>query len=178
MMANETTAPSSVLKEMYERHAAELRPFAVQLTGGDWHRAEDMIQEAIVRAWLQMRKHPRRELRPRPWLRVVIRNLVIDDYRARAIRPQPLYDTEIPDTASVDPSREVLTRLLLLDALRDLSAHHREVLECVYFEGHSILTTAQKLGIPQGTVKSRSYNAVRALKTALLSRGVTQETAL
>jgi RNA polymerase sigma-70 factor (ECF subfamily) len=177
-MANDTTTLNPLLKEIYEQHAADLLPFAVQLTGYDWHRAEDMIQEAIVRAWLQLQKHPGRELRPHPWLKTVIRNIFIDDYRARMTRPHVVYDNDVADTSSVDPSREILARLLVLDGLRDLSRHHREVLECLYFEGHSMPTAAEKLGIPQGTVKSRSHHAVRALRTALASRGVTQEVAL
>ncbi|MFH8533981.1 sigma-70 family RNA polymerase sigma factor [Streptomyces tendae] len=177
-MANDTTALNTLLNEIYEQHASDLRPFAVQLTGGDWHRAEDMIQEAIVRAWQQVQKHPRRELRPRPWLKTVIRNLAIDEYRARIIRPHVVYDNDVADTTSVDPSREIFARLLVRDGLRDLSRQHREILECLYIEGHSTLSASRKLGIPQGTVKSRSHHAVRALRTALASRGVTREVVL
>ncbi|MEU0340352.1 sigma factor [Streptomyces bobili] len=64
-----------------------LVPYAARLLDGDWHKAEDVLQETAARA----RKHARflrtRGEHVRPWLYTVVKNLVIDHHRARQIRP-------------------------------------------------------------------------------------------
>jgi RNA polymerase sigma-70 factor (ECF subfamily) len=58
----------------------------------------------------------------------------------------------------------VVDTVVVLEALEKLTAAHRDVLVQLYFRGHSVAETADALGIPPGTVKSRSYHAVRALR--------------
>ena len=57
------------------------------------------------------------------------------------------------------------------DALASLSADHRTVLLETYYRGRTVTEAATTLGIPVGTVKSRSYYALRALRLALEERG-------
>jgi len=64
------------------------------------------------------------------------------------------------------------------EALRGLSTPHREVLVEVYFRGHSVDEAARVLGIPAGTVKSRTYYALRSLRQALEERGLSTVDAL
>jgi len=54
-----------------------------------------------------------------------------------------------------------------------LSADHRAVIVETYYRGRSVAEAADELGIPPGTVKSRSYYALRALRLALTERGIT-----
>jgi RNA polymerase sigma-70 factor (ECF subfamily) len=54
-----------------------------------------------------------------------------------------------------------------------LSPEHRAVLAQVYFHGLSIVDAADVLGIPAGTVKSRSFSALRALRIAFDELGIT-----
>ena len=61
----------------------------------------------------------------------------------------------------------------MADALRALSQEHRAVIVETYYRGRSVAEAAAALGIPAGTVKSRCYYALRALKLALAERGVT-----
>jgi RNA polymerase sigma-70 factor (ECF subfamily) len=63
--------------------------------------------------------------------------------------------------------------LVLTDALRGLSAAHREVVFETYFRGRTVQEAAESLGLPVGTVKSRVYYALRALRIALEEQGVT-----
>jgi RNA polymerase sigma-70 factor (ECF subfamily) len=58
----------------------------------------------------------------------------------------------------------------VLEALEGLSDDHRGVLDQIYFQGRSLGEAATALGIPAGTVKSRSYYALRALREYLSSR--------
>ncbi|MEV5148233.1 sigma-70 family RNA polymerase sigma factor [Streptomyces sp. NPDC052727] len=158
---------------IYDKHGSALIRFAARLLGGDWVRAEDILQEAAIRAWRHIGLLGQQgEDGVRPWLFTVVRNLVIDDHRARLIRPVstcPVDDLVIPVDDDIE---RTLTRQVVHDALDDLTPQQRQILHHTYFQGHSVAETAEALGIVQGTVKSRTYYAVQALKLALHNRGI------
>ncbi|MFJ2264727.1 sigma-70 family RNA polymerase sigma factor, partial [Streptomyces sp. NPDC087844] len=109
----------------------------------------------------------------RPWLVTVIRNLVIDSHRARQARPTETSDTVLADMPGPEHTDHVLTKKIVLEALEDLTPAHREILVHVQYLDHSVSQTAQALGIPPGTVKSRTHLALRSLRQALTNRGYT-----
>jgi RNA polymerase sigma-70 factor (ECF subfamily) len=74
---------------------------------------------------------------------------------------------------SLDELEGSLDRIIVTDALDSLSAEHRAVIVETYYRGRTVAEAASVLGIPVGTVKSRCYYALRALKLALAERGVT-----
>ncbi|MDN3262785.1 sigma-70 family RNA polymerase sigma factor [Streptomyces sp. CSDS2] len=160
------------VRELYARHGTTLLAYAARRLDGDWHRAQDLVQETAVRAW---RHGPSLTLSVdgiRPWLFRVLRNLVTDEHRARAVRPEaPLRgdDLVIPVADSAD---RVLAVHLVREALPDLTAQQREILHALYFRGLSVNHVSEFLDIPRGTVKSRAHYALRALERALVARGV------
>jgi RNA polymerase sigma-70 factor (ECF subfamily) len=163
----------SRLRTLYDAHAAALFAFALRLTRGDRGRAEDIVQETLVRAW----QHPQ-ALEPsrgaaRPWLFTVARRLAVDAHRARGARPREVDDLALVSMSATDDIDAALDRLLVADALAALSPQHRAVLVEVFFRDRGIDGAATALGVPAGTVKSRTYYALRALKLALSERGVT-----
>jgi RNA polymerase sigma-70 factor (ECF subfamily) len=109
----------------------------------------------------------------RPWLFTVAHHVAIDAYRARAARPAEVGDAVLESMPSADDLDARLDRLLISDALMALSAEHRGVLVETYYRGRSVAEAAEVLGVPPGTVKSRTFYALRALKLALAERGVT-----
>ncbi|MFI8192032.1 sigma-70 family RNA polymerase sigma factor [Streptomyces sp. NPDC085946] len=160
------------VRELYAEHGTALLTYAARRLDNDWHRAQDLVQEAAVRAW---RHGPSRVLSAdgiRPWLFRVLRNLVIDEHRARAVRPHVPHRLEDVVVPVGDDTDRVLTAQVVREALADLTAQQREILHGMYFQGHSVTDVSHALGIPPGTVKSRTYYAMRALKRALLARGV------
>jgi RNA polymerase sigma-70 factor (ECF subfamily) len=165
-------ADEQVLRLLHDEHAPALWGYAMRLTGGDAGRAQDAVQETLLRAW----KHPEvmdsERGSPRPWLFTTLRNVLIDEWRARKVRPEIVTD-EVPELASPDHADAAVQSWLVADALRQLSQQHREVLLECYYRGCSVAQAAQRLGIPTGTVKSRTYYALRALRLALEERGVT-----
>lgn len=174
-MRPEASHPPQALRTLYDEHAAALYGYALRLTGGDRGRAEDVVQEALIRAWRHLDTLDESRGSVRPWLFTVIRHLVVDAHRARAARPAEVGEAPlavVPDP--VDDLDAALDRIVIADALGSLSAEHRAVLLETFYRGRSVAEAATELGIPEGTVKSRSYYALRALRLALTERGVQQ----
>jgi RNA polymerase sigma-70 factor, ECF subfamily len=163
-------ADEQLLRALHDEHAAALFGYVLRLTDGDRGWAQDVVQEVLLRAW----RHPRvlSDSAPiRGWLHTVARNLVIDQWRSRHVRPE-VVSAETPEHTVPDGTDQAMESWLVTDALRRLSPQHREVLiECFYL-GRSTAEAAERLGIPAGTVKSRTHYALRALKLALEEMGV------
>ncbi len=160
------------VRAVYHHHATPLLRYAARLLNGDWHKAEDLLQEATARAWKNFTTTTD-PVSIRPWLFTVVRNLAIDHHRARAVRPpesEPADDLDLPVDDAIDV---VLTTQIVLDALDRLTPSHRNAIVLVYYRGYSVAQAAQALGVPPGTVKSRSYYALRALRDTLHANGIT-----
>lgn len=161
------------LRALFDEHARALLAYAVRLTDGDRGRAEDIVQETLLRAWRNLDRLDEDSRPVRPWLFTVAQHLAVDAGRARRARPAEVGDAGLASVAGLDQVDGALDRILITDALESLSAEHRAVIVETYFHGRTVAETAVRLGIPQGTVKSRCYYALRALKLALAERGVT-----
>jgi RNA polymerase sigma-70 factor, ECF subfamily len=164
--------PDEFLRALYHFHGSALLQFAARRLEGDWHRAEDVLQEVAIRAWQHAEELDPTTDSARPWLFTVVRNLVIDGHRARQARPPETGDLELAHRPVSDGMDHVLTSQVLIEALQDLRPTQREVLLHVHYLGRSVNQTAKVLGVPPGTVKSRTYYAARALREALHSRGL------
>lgn len=166
----------ALMRTLYQEHAGPLLTFVLRLVGGDRQRAEDIVQETLLRAWRNAhRLGGQGQPSPRPWLVTVARRIAIDGYRSESARPPETYDRELDNLHSVgDETDRVLRTMTVTDALRTLSYSHREILVETYFKGRTVPEAAQALGLPLGTAKSRVYYALRALRTALQQQGVTE----
>jgi RNA polymerase sigma-70 factor (ECF subfamily) len=150
-------------RTLYQEHAGYLHHFVVRLTAGDRHRAEELAQETLLRAWNSRAQLEHNSGTIRRWLCTVARRLVIDEHRKRKARPEEVH-VELPENI---PAPEGIDRLLssviVADALHSISDMHREVLIETHFRQRTVYETAEVLGIPVGTVKSRIYYALRAI---------------
>jgi RNA polymerase sigma-70 factor (ECF subfamily) len=156
---------------LYEAHGASLLRTISGWTRGDREAAEDLLQETMLRAWRHLDTLDERSLRP--WLLTVARRLAIDASRSRAARPQECGDEPLGQLAArQDQVQQVLDRAVLSRALAGLSGPHRTVLFHVYYLHSTMRQTAETLGIPEGTVKTRTRHALRALRTDLAGTGV------
>lgn len=166
---------AALMKALYDEHAAVLWRYALRLTG-DASRAEDVVQETLLRAW----QHPEiiddAERSPRAWLCTVARNMIIDERRSARFRHvvASLDETTTPEQPTRDEVDTALDRMLIAEAMTHLSAEHRAVIERSYYRGWSTGQTADDLQIAEGTVKSRLHYAVRALRLSLQEMGVTR----
>jgi RNA polymerase sigma-70 factor (ECF subfamily) len=161
---------SQLVRALHDEHACALWAYVMRLTG-DRGRAEDVVQETLLRAWRNPRVLDQSQGSPRAWLFTVARRIVIDDWRARQSRPETP-TAELPEQGVADESEQVVISEVVTTALRTLSPMHREVLLETYYRGSSVEDASKRLGIAPGTVKSRTHYALRALKTALDEMGV------
>jgi RNA polymerase sigma-70 factor (ECF subfamily) len=164
---------AEVLRDAYAAHAPALLAYARSLSGGDRSRAEDIVQETFIRACRHPEALDPQRGSPRPWLFTVARHVAVDAHRARTARPTEVGDAAlellpVPD----DDIDRALDSWLVAEALQSLSEKHREVLLLTFYRQRSVAEAAAVLGVPEGTVKSRAYYALRALKVALAERGV------
>jgi RNA polymerase sigma-70 factor (ECF subfamily) len=165
-------ADEQLIRALYAEHGGPLLGYVQRLTSGDRQSAEDIVQETLLRAWRNPGALAGRPVRP--WLFTVARNLVVDTYRARRARPVEVGDPErlAAAWATGDDADRALESWTVADAMSTLRPDHRQVLVQTYYLGRSVSEAAAALGIPAGTVKSRTYYALRALKLALEERGL------
>ncbi len=169
-------ASQEQLRALYDEHARPLLAFALHLTAGDRGRAEDIVQDTLIRAWQNRHALAANQGSMRPWLFTVARRIAIDQHRRRSARPSEIGgdagDIALMSAADAADVEAGLDRIVVLDALSALSAEHRDVIMQTYYAGRSVAEAAQQLGVPAGTVKSRTFYALKALKLALTERGV------
>jgi RNA polymerase sigma-70 factor, ECF subfamily len=155
------------VREAYAAHAAELYGFAVRSLA-DPGLAEEAVQETFLRAWRAGERFDPQIGSLRTWLFAIMRNVVIDLGRARAARPTVADGGVEP---AVEPFDDALLAWQIEEAMRRIGAEHRRVLVETYYRGRPYAEVAEELGVPEGTVKSRVYYGLRALRVVLEEMG-------
>jgi RNA polymerase sigma-70 factor (ECF subfamily) len=130
--------------------------------------AEEAVQEAFLRAWRAADRFDPELGSLRTWLFAILRNVVIDLGRARAARPRAV--AELPEQGH-EPFEDMLLTWQVEEALRRIGDQHRRALVETYLRGRPYSAVAAELGVPEGTIKSRVYYGLRALRNALEEMG-------
>ncbi|MET8944865.1 sigma-70 family RNA polymerase sigma factor [Streptomyces sp. NPDC004542] len=169
-LANPALGPS-MLDDLMVKHSSAVIAYAEKILR-DRHLAEDIAQEAFIRAWPHMERLCSTAGSIRGWLLTVTRHLIIDRSRSSMVRNEVVGADETRATdhrAEVlpDHAESVATSIHTLALLHDLSPEHRRVLLHLYVFEHSLRETADLIGIPVGTVKSRHHYALSALRSRL-----------
>jgi RNA polymerase sigma-70 factor (ECF subfamily) len=163
------------VREVYAAHGPELYRFALRSLG-DRGLAEEAVQETFVRAWQAADRFDDALGSLRTWLFAIIRNVVIDLSRARAVRPQVAAQSEQPVVIILDDEIDsVLVAWQVEEALLKLSDEHRDALIEVHYKGRPYGDVAHERGVPVGTMKSRVYYALKAMRLALEELGWTDD---
>lgn len=135
------------------------------LLSGDWHLADDLVQEALTRAFAVWPRVVRRG-QPEAYVRKILLNLYLDHRRRPARREDAR--AELPDAAYVGHSEEQLgERERVLTALREVAPGQRAVLVLRFWEDLSVEQTAHALGVSTGNVKSQSSRGLETLRGVL-----------
>ncbi len=163
---------AQLLRALYDEHAPALWRYTYSLVG-DAGRAEDIVQETLLRAWQRPQILDQSTSSARAWLFTVARHLAVDEFRSARHRREYGTDTP-PEQATGDEAERAVDSWVIADALARLSTDHREVIVRAYYRGLSTQQIANELTIPEGTVKSRMHYGMRALRSALQEMGVTK----
>jgi RNA polymerase sigma-70 factor (ECF subfamily) len=166
------------VRAAYRAHGGELLRFATQSLQ-DRGLAEEAVQETFVRAWRNRERFDPAIASLRTWLFAILRNVIIDLARARAVRPT-VAEAEGPGNRGradqrdpVDATDSVITSWQLAEALARLSDEHRVAIVETHYRGRPYGELAAELGIPVGTLRSRVFYGLRALRVTLEEMGWT-----
>jgi RNA polymerase sigma-70 factor, ECF subfamily len=157
---------SDAVTEISTRYRGRVENLGVQLLG-DRGLAEEMTQETFTRLWRRANAYdPERGSVP-TFLFTIARRVAVDIWRRPSSRriDDPL--AAFPSPEHRDEISPLLTGLTVKHALSTLSTAHRQIIELGYFRQLSQSEIAQRLDLPLGTVKTRTYHALKALKAAL-----------
>lgn len=156
-------------EELVRRYQRRLYSLAYRLTG-DREEAEDLAQEALVRAYTALPRF-RSGLRFSPWIYKIAVNLCINYLRRR--RAQVPLDEEAPFVDSSPTPEQALerdeTRAVVQEAILALPEHYRAAIVLRHLHDLSYVEIAQALGLPMGTVKTHLFRA-REMLHKLLSQ--------
>jgi len=166
MAAGDVGAP---VAELYRRYGRRLYRFGMQVLG-DQGLAEEMVQESFVRLWRAAGRFDAARGSVGAYLFVIARSAAADLRKRPSSRPllsvEEAHVPPLPD--NVD---QILDGLIVREALDTLSPPHAEVLQLAQEEGLTQSQIAERLGVPLGTVKTRMFHGLKALRAALAERG-------
>lgn len=159
------------LEELFRRYAGRLYALGLALLG-DAGLAEELVQETFVRLWRQAPRFDPSRGTVSTFVFALARRIAVDLWRRPSSRPLPVEQSAAAVGTSADPAGGVVDGVVVRRALESLSPAHREVIELSYGGGFTQVEIARLVGVPLGTVKTRTYHALRALKMELESLGV------
>lgn len=162
----------TALARLYDRHAPLLLALATRMLGAE-AEAEDLVHDVLLEVWQRAGDYDPARGSVRTWLCMRTRSRALDRLRSRArLRSSTdghhpaLESSERAERADEPAEDPALTpdRRRVHGAMSDLPPSQREVLALTYFEGLSSAEIATRLGVPQGTVKSRVAAAMAKLR--------------
>lgn len=164
------------IRAAYRAHGPELYRFVLRGLG-DPGAAQDVVQEAFVRAWRAADRFDPGLASLRVWLFAIARNAMLDHARAARARPwqAELVDPPHAQEASPaieDPSEQLVRSWVIEEALRRLSDEHRTAIVQTHLRERPHAEVAAELGIPVGTLRSRLFYGLKALRVTMDEMGI------
>jgi RNA polymerase sigma-70 factor (ECF subfamily) len=151
---------------LYRRYARPVFGLALRRLG-DRGRAEDAVQETFASIWRAAHSYRPERGPGGPWLYAVARNAIVDRARARPEPPVEAPEEESRESGPLERAEASWTAWRIHRALEELSSNERAVIELAYWSGLSQSEVAEYLGIPLGTVKTRTRAALARLADLL-----------
>jgi len=170
------------LDELWHRYAERVRALGLRLSGYDARFADDLVQETFAKLWRNAASFDPTRGTETTFVFTVARRAAVDQWRRgrRAADDRPLdHLPESSGSVTTGPGapeahvEAIVTGWAVAEALDTLPASQRQVIDLAYYGQLSQREIADRLGIPLGTVKTRTFNGLKALRTEMTSRGVT-----
>ena len=161
------------MRAAYDAHGDELYRMARRALN-DSGLAEEAVQETFLRAWRASDRYDPDLSSLRTWLFAIARNVVIDLARTRAARPESAGAGEEQRVEGEEPIEGVLRSWEVEEALKRISDDHQRTIVEVYYRDRSSAEVAARHGVPEGTVRSRLFYGLKALRLALEEMGWTR----
>ena len=161
-------ADTEGLRQAYLAYGGELLGYA-RKSLGDPQLAEEAVQETFARAWRFRDSFNRDSGAMRGWLFAIEHRVLIDQYRRRSARTTVPIEHDL--AAPEDEIERAMIGWQVEEAIHRLRPEHREVLVNIYFGQRSSRELAKELSIPEGTVRSRLFYALRSMRLTLDEMG-------
>jgi len=168
-------ADEEAFRELFRRYSPNAMALARRVVRQPFI-AEEIVQEAFLAAWRNAGGYSEGRGSVRSWLMTMVHHRAVDAVRREESQRRRAEDAQAEDVLAVeDPADTVVARLGLPEerravraALEDLPAEQRQVIELMYFDGLSQSKVSERLGLPLGTVKSRTLLGMRRLRSSLI----------
>lgn len=157
------------IEQLYRRYGRRLFRFGMQQLCNEG-LAQELVQETFVRLWRGAGKFDAGKSSVGTYVYVIARSVAADIRKRPSSRPMlPVEDVDLPPIP--DDVDQIVNSMVVREALETLTPEQAEVIRLSHQDGLSQSQIAERVGIPLGTVKTRSHHGIRALRSALLERG-------
>jgi RNA polymerase sigma-70 factor, ECF subfamily len=157
------------LQTLYRRYCHELSGFAYRSLG-DCGAADELVQDVFTSVWRHAESYDRRRGSVRTWVYRIARNAIIDRHRRASVGPRLVASAadEANEPWALDVSIEQIPqRWQVTAALARLTPEHQEAVRLAYYQGTTMREIAEAKSVSVGTIKSRTWYALRSLRLAL-----------
>jgi RNA polymerase sigma-70 factor (ECF subfamily) len=160
------TGDRGAYEDLYRRYARSVFGLALRRLG-DRGRAEDAVQETFASIWRSAGSYRPERGPGAPWLYAVARNAIVDRARARTELPADIPEEAASEAGPAERAEQGWVSWRVHSALEELPEREREVIQLAYWSGLSQSEVAEFLGLPLGTVKTRTRAALAHLAELL-----------
>ena len=159
------------MRTLYRLYGGELYGFALNALS-DRGAAEEIVQEVFLRAWRHAGQYDPARAGVRTWLYQITRHAIIDARRRAAVRPALAQHEPAGEAEAAGSLEQAMLGWQVAAALERLTPEHRQMIRMAQFRGLTMREIADHTGLPLGTVKSRTWYALRSLRLVLEEMGV------
>jgi RNA polymerase sigma-70 factor (ECF subfamily) len=167
----QTDETGEAMRSLYRLYGGELYGFALNALS-DRGAAEEIVQEVFLRAWRHAAQYDPARAGVRTWLYQITRHAIIDARRRAAVRPGLAYHEPAGEAAAGGSLEQAMLGWQVAAALERLTPEHRQMIRMAQFRGLTMREISEHTGLPLGTVKSRTWYALRSLRLVLEEMGV------
>ena len=159
------------MRALYRSYSGELYGFALNALG-ERGAAEEVVQEVFTRAWRHAATYDARRGSVRTWLYQIARHAIIDTRRRASVRPSLALHSPDEEADAGPTIEQAMLGWQVVSALERLTPEHRQMIRLAHFQGLSMREISERCELPVGTVKSRTWYALRSLRLVLEEMGI------